>query len=69
VHGLRKSDAVLSSRLGRHDGPGAYVIVCKWCESGEPRPSQESIMAEDDRFWLDDDDESEDASERPGGDP
>lgn len=42
--------------------PGAYVIVCKWCESGEPRPSQETIMREDDRFWRDmptDDDEPE----------
>ena len=33
--------------------PGAYVIVCKWCESGEPRPSQEEIMREDDEFWRD----------------
>lgn len=37
-----------SYRLARIDTEvaGAYVIVCEWCESGEPRPSQEAIMEE-----------------------
>src|SRR6188472_4312311 len=37
--------------------PGAYVIVCKWCDAGESRPSQDAIMENDDRRLLGPDDE------------
>ena len=31
--------------------------VCKWCDAGEPRPSQDAIMENDNRRLLDPDDE------------